>query len=251
MINVSGLYCGYGKTNVLHDVSFKVNKGGRLSIIGPNGCGKTTLLKAIANLLKYKGSIKYDGIEVSCMKQKECAKKIALLTQTTNVYFPYTVFEVTAFGLYSRNNSITGRLTKEEKETVMSAIRDVGLLKEKDRLISKLSGGQFQRVFLAKAFAQSPDVLLLDEPTNHLDIKCQYDFLEQINNWSAGGNKTVVSIMHDLNIAAQFSNDVIMVDNGRVAFSGKMQQLMNSSQLKEAFQIDIKGIMTAALKKWE
>ncbi len=250
MLDVKEVSTGYGKTTVVHDVSFSVKTGERLAIIGPNGCGKSTLLRALANLLPYKGNVFYDGVEISKMKQKQSAKKVALLTQTTNVYFPFTVFEIVSFGRYSQNEDVLGRLTSEDKDEVLCAISQVGLLDEKDKLISQLSGGQFQRAFLAKAFAQDPEVLLLDEPTNHLDIKSQLDFLGQLDKWYEKGGKSVVSIMHDINIAAEFSEDVLLLCNGRSEFYGKMEKLMQCDTLHKVFEVDVRGMMQRAYSRW-
>ncbi len=252
MLEIKNVFASYGNAQVLKDVSFSVKKGNRLSIIGANGCGKTTLLRIISGLMEYKGEVVYNGNSIKAIKnRKHIARKIALLTQTTNVYFPYTVFETVAFGLYSRNKSTFGTLSSIERDFVLKTICDVGLIDEKDKLVSQLSGGQFRRVFLARAFAQNPDVLLLDEPTNYLDIKCQYDFLEQINYWAANNDKIIICVMHDLNLAAEFSKDVLMLNAGVATYFGKINELMHKDELSQAFNIDVKSIMINLLKKWE
>lgn len=250
MLSVSGLFCGYNKIDVVKNISFNVNKGERFCIVGPNGCGKTTLLKAIAGLLDYKGGVIYDGQEVKNLKRKEVAKKIAFMTQTSNAYFPYSVFDIVSFGRYARLKSHIGQLTAMDKEIVLNAINSVGLYEKKDDLITTLSGGQFQRAFLARAFAQDPELLLLDEPTNHLDVKCQYDFLEQLDKWADKRDKTIIMVLHDLNLAATFAETAVLLENGVQTFLGTMDELKKSDQLSAAFGIDVKKVMVESLERW-
>lgn len=223
---------------------------GSLSIIGPNGCGKTTLLRGIASLIEYSGSITLNNTELKSLKRKETAKKVALLTQTTNIYFPYTVFEVVSFGRYASTSSPFNKMSAEDHEIIMDAISSVGLINERNRMISELSGGQFQRAFLARAFAQNPNLLLLDEPTNHLDIKYQYEFLEQLNKWKESGKKSVIAVMHDINIATEFSNNALLMMDGKKEFLGDIKQLMSNDILSRVFEMDVKSFMVKALKRW-
>ena len=173
LLEVKNLCCGYDGNDVIHNLSFNINRGENISIIGPNGCGKSTILKALANLIEYKGEIKLDGVEIKKIKRKDLAKKVALMSQNSQIYFSYTVFETVALGRYAHMDGVFSSLSKKDRDIVLKCIESVGLLNEKDKLINELSGGQLQRVYLARAFAQDPDILLLDEPTNHLDLKCQ------------------------------------------------------------------------------
>lgn len=250
MLSVSKLFCGYDKIDVVKNISFTVGKGERFCIVGPNGCGKTTLLKSIASLIDYRGSVVYEGQEIKSLKRKEVAKKIAFMTQTSNAYFPYSVFDIVSFGRYARLKSHIGQLTAADTEIVLNAINAVGLYEKKDDLITTLSGGQFQRAFLARAFAQDPDILLLDEPTNHLDIKCQYDFLEQLDRWSDKRDKTIIMVLHDLNLATAFAETAVLLENGAQTFLGTMEELKKSEQLSVAFGIDVKRVMTESLERW-
>ena len=169
MLEVKNVCCGYNGIDIVKQVSFNINRGENLCIVGPNGCGKSTLLKAISNLISFNGEIKLDGKNINALKRKELATKIALMTQSSNIQFPYTIFETVALGRYAHLNSIFSRLSKKDEEVINESLKMVGLLDIKDKLISELSGGQLQRVFLARAFSQDPEVILLDEPTNHLD----------------------------------------------------------------------------------
>ncbi|HHD2754208.1 TPA: ABC transporter ATP-binding protein [Clostridium perfringens] len=251
MLEVKNLCCGYDENDVVHNISFKVNRGENISIIGPNGCGKSTILKALANLIEYKGEIKLDGVEIKKIKRKDLAKKVALMSQNSEIYFSYTVFETVALGRYAHINGIFSSLSNEDKDIVLKCIESVGLLEEKDKLINELSGGQLQRVYLARAFAQEPDILLLDEPTNHLDLKCQIEILDYINKWTKENNKTVIGVLHDLNLVQMFSEDVILIKEGQIYSHGKAREILNSYKIKDVYKIDIRKFMLEALEKWK
>ena len=184
MLKVRNLYCGYDGKDVIKDFNIDITRGQNVSIVGPNGCGKSTLLKAMVSLIDYKGNIFLDGKEVKSIKRKELAKKVALMSQNSQIYFPYTVYETVALGRYAHIDGVFARLSKKDEEIILNCLSNVGILDLKDKLINELSGGQLQRVYLARVFAQEPDVILLDEPTNHLDLKCQIEILEHINKWT-------------------------------------------------------------------
>lgn len=214
MLEVNNVSCGYDGLNVVKNVSFKVNRGENICIVGPNGCGKSTLLKSIANLINYKGNILLDSKEIGGLNRKELATKIALMTQSSHIHFPYTVYETVALGRYAHLKGVFATLSENDNNIIVECIENVGLLDLKNKLINELSGGQLQRVFLARAFAQDPEVILLDEPTNHLDLRCQIDILEYLNKWAKENNRIVVAVLHDLNLVQSFGESVLMLNNG-------------------------------------
>lgn len=250
MLQIENLYCKYDKDYIVKNVSFSVEKGKNLLIVGPNGCGKSTLLKSIANLLEYKGSIKYENKEIKDFSRKELSTKISLMSQITNIYFPYTVFETVSLGRYAYSKGILGNLSKEDKDIILESIDNVGLIDKKDELISNLSGGQLQRVFLARTFSQNPDVILLDEPTNHLDLKHQIELLDYINIWAKHNNKIVVGVLHDLNLVNYFSDDVCLLYNGEVIDYGKSKDVFSNENLENIYDMDVKNFMIECLKRW-
>ncbi|MCI6737560.1 MAG: ABC transporter ATP-binding protein [Intestinibacter sp.] len=251
MLEVKKLYSGYEGKDILKDINFTVKNGENLCIVGPNGCGKSTLLKSIANILEYKGSILVDGQEVFSMDRKHFAKKVGLMSQITEIYFPYTIYDTVSLGRYAYSKGILSKLSKEDDEIILDSIDKVGLLDIKDKLITELSGGQMQRVFLARVFAQDPDIILLDEPTNHLDFKNQIDLLENLKEWIKTNNKIVVGVLHDLNLVQYFADNVLMLQNGKVVSYGPPQKVLNDPVLDDLYGIDIKGFMLNILKKWE
>lgn len=251
MLEVKNVCCGYNGINIVKQVSFNINRGENLCIVGPNGCGKSTLLKAISNLISFNGEIKLDGKNINALKRKELATKIALMTQSSNIQFPYTIFETVALGRYAHLNSIFSRLSKKDEEVINESLKMVGLLDIKDKLISELSGGQLQRVFLARAFSQDPEVILLDEPTNHLDLRCQIEILDYLKSWAKEKNKIVIAVLHDLNLVQNYGDRVLMLNDGVIKRNGNTKEVLNSDDLEEVYGIDIKTFMVRTLEKWK
>ena len=251
MLEVKNLYCGYNGVDIIKDVSFRVDRGENICIVGPNGCGKSTLLKAISNLIPFKGSVLLDGNDTKSLKRKDLAIKIALMTQSSNILFPYSIYDTVALGRYAHLNGVFSRLNKKDEEIINNSLDKVGLLDIKDKLISELSGGQLQRVFLARAFAQDPDVILLDEPTNHLDLRYQIEMLDYLKVWAKENNKIVVAVLHDLNLVQNFGDKVLMLKDGVIKNNGNTREVLNGSDLEEVYGIDIKAFMLKTLDKWK
>lgn len=251
MLEIKDLHSGYEDIDIVKGVNFTVNRGENLCIVGPNGCGKSTLLKSIANIINYRGSIKIDSKEVSSLNRKELAMKIGLMSQISQIYFPYTVYETVALGRYAYSKGSFSHLDKEDKEIILDSIEKVRLLDFKDKMISELSGGQLQRVFLARTFAQNPDVILLDEPTNHLDLKHQIELLEHLKDWTKENNKIAVGVLHDLNLVQYTADNVLLLNNGKSISYGSPSKVLNDDTLKDIYDLDIKSFMVNILKKWE
>lgn len=250
MIEINNLYSGYENIDIIKNISININKGENLCIIGPNGCGKSTLLKTIANIIDYRGHIKIDNLEVSSLNRKNLAKKIGLMSQISQIYFPYSVYDAVSIGRYAYNNNLFG-LSKKDKEIILECIDKVGLIDYKDKMINELSGGQLQRVFLAKVFAQDPDIILLDEPTNHLDLKHQIELLENLNKWTKENNKIVIAVLHDLNLVQYIADNVLLLNDGVMIKYGKVNEVLKDDVLKRVYGLDIREFMVNILKKWE
>ena len=249
MLSLNNVSAGYDGVDIIRNISFDVT--GNVSIVGPNGCGKTTLLKAIANTLPSRGSIAVHGKPFSGMKRREIALNIAMLSQQPSIYFAYSVYDTVMMGRYLHIRSrISGTPTKEDSEIVTKSLGAVDLLAEKDREITKLSGGQLQRVFLARALAQEPRVILLDEPTNHLDLKCQIDIITYLKKWAAEGNRAIVGVLHDINLAMQLSDDMIVMSNGEIEAHGKAAEIISGGVLNHVYDMNVADYMRESLKKW-
>lgn len=252
MISIQDVRAGYGENEILHGITFDVKMGENLSIIGPNGCGKTTLLRTIAGTMPFTGDILCKEESIRNMKRKTLAKKISMLSQTIHVYFNYTVFDTVMMGRYVyESTGLFGGISEKDKLVVNEALKTVGMLELKDREIDTLSGGQLQRVFLAKVLAQDPDIILLDEPTNHLDFSYQIEMIRFLKHWAFQKKKTVIGVLHDINLAMQLSDQVLLLEEGKIRAFGNCRDIFSSDALNNAYKMDVAGYMLETLKKWE
>lgn len=250
MIQVEHLSCGYDEHPIIKDISFTVDKNEILCILGPNGCGKTTLLRAVSGLLPASGTIQMNGMDIKTAKRKEIAKKVALMSQLTGIYFSYTVYETVKMGRYAHTKgSMFHSESKKEETFVLECLKRVGMLEQKDRLITELSGGQLQRVFLARVFAQDPEVILLDEPTNHLDLKYQIELLHQIREWVKNENRCVVGVLHDINHALLFADKLLVLKDGEVKVYQESANF-ELARLNDIYEVNVEKYMKNALERW-
>lgn len=252
MLTLNKVSVGYGGTDVVKNISLNVRSNENLSIIGPNGCGKTTLLKAVANILPYKGDIEIGGKSVRKMRHREISLKIAMLSQTSGIYFSYSVFDAVMMGRYLHiKDRLLGLPSEKDKAYVMRCLEAVDLTGEKDRELTKLSGGQLQRVFLARTLAQEPEIILLDEPTNHLDLKYQIELIEYLKEWAAENNRAVIGVLHDINLAIRLSENIMVMKNGEIQAWGRTREIITDSLLERVYEIDVARYMRDSLKMWE
>ena len=247
-IKVKDLRVSYGKTEVLKGIDLTIRPGEKVFIGGANGSGKTTLLRALSGIIPYAGNVLIDGKEVSSMKRKEVAKLIALMPQTSDIYFPYTVNETVLLGTYaSAGNSFFGTDTKAV-QFANKCMEDCDVLDLKDRHLDELSGGQLQRVLPARTFAQSSPFVFLDEPGNNLDIKYRAELCDKLNSWAAGKtgdiDNTLVAVFHDLEQARRCCTRAVMLKDGKVIFDGGIDEGLMPGMLMEVYDFDV----TAYLK---
>lgn len=242
-IKVKDLRVSYGKTEVLKGINLTIRTGEKVFIGGANGSGKTTLLRALSGIIPYAGNVLIDGKEVSSMKRKEVAKLIALMPQTSDIYFPYTVNETVLLGTYaSAGNSFFGTDAKAA-QFANKCMEDCDVLDFKDRHLDELSGGQLQRVLLARTFAQGSPFLFLDEPGNNLDIKYRAELCDKLNSWAAGKtgdiDNTLVAVFHDLEQARRCCTRAVMMKDGKVIFDGGIDEGLKPGMLMEVYDFDV------------
>ena len=244
--NVSAGYGnGAAKKHILQDISLAVKPGRRLIVMGENGSGKTTLLRVLAGVLPYEGSVLLDGRELSSLTREETGERVALLTQMSGSYYAFTVRETVTHGRFlraKRTGLFDAKTRKADRDAVTNVLRMTGLEEIAERRIDTLSGGQLQRVFLARAFVQETPVLLLDEPTNHLDLKYQAELAEYLETWSKTEetSHTLIGVFHDITLAARMAEDVLLLKEGCVLAQGDAKTILHDrALLQEAFSIDV------------
>ena len=231
-----GVSFTYGSVEALKDVSLTVNGGEILSVIGPNGSGKTTLLRCINRILKPKvGSILIDDIDLGKLSREQLAKIIGLVPQMGDIRFPITVFEAVLLG---RKPYMGWKPTQKDLEIVSEVLSLLGLEDFSLRSLDELSGGELRMVIIARALAQEPKVLLLDEPTNNLDLKHQVEVLKVIRNYVRKRDLCAIMAMHDLNLAVNFSDRIVMLNKGKIYAMGD-SSIINQENIKQVYGVEV------------
>jgi len=245
MIDAKNIDFAYSKTTsrdelVLSDVSLHVAKGEWTSILGPNGCGKTTLLKCILGLERPSaGSVKIIDTFVAKAGASQIAQIAAFVPQTTEVPFDFSVFEMVLMGRIARKKGIFGFETCDDREAAKKAIESCDLKKLSSRNFHELSGGEKQRVVIARALAQEPKVLLLDEPTAFLDIGHQQEILELLKSLNKERGLTILSVMHDINLALVWCDKIALMQNGKICAHGRPEETVTYASLKSVFGTEV------------
>ena len=242
MLRFTNLSVGYNGNPALSDVSFQLNPAEILALIGPNGSGKTTLINSACGVTApTSGQVEIDGQNVMGMNAQARARLIAVVPQARVLPAAFSVWQVVMLGRTPYLGWL-GIPTTEDKELVERAISDVDLSAIAQRRIGELSGGEKQRVLLARALAQDTPYLLLDEPTAHLDIRYQHDFLELIRRLSTEKSLTILISLHDLNQAFSIADRVALLSNGQLVAIGQPEEVMNAKMLVPVYGVAVEII---------
>jgi iron complex transport system ATP-binding protein len=239
MIEVNSVSFRYHEDWVLQDVSFRVEKGEFVGVIGPNGSGKTTLLKILYRLLSpQKGEILLELVPMKRMDRIDIAKRIAVVAQETHLLFPFSVLETVLMG---RSAHLGHLMFESEKdlEIAIKAMEWTKILSFSERSMDELSGGERKRVFIARALAQEPEVILLDEPTANLDIHHQMDFLDLILTLNRERGLTIVMASHDMNIASEFCDRLILLQGGGIYKSGTPHDVITKENIEKVYGCEV------------
>ena len=238
-LEVKNLQFGYRDNLVIRDISFKIKAGSFVSIIGPNGSGKSTLLKALNNIYRpQKGSILLYNRDILSYKKKDLARKIALVPQDTSIDYEFTVEDIVMMG----RHPYKGRFEREDEsdyKIVKEALELTNTLTLKDRIINQISGGERQRAIIAKALAQKPAMILLDEPTSNLDINHQMDILNILKKLNEENGLTVILVIHDINLAARYSHEIILLREGRIVGMGTPEEVITVENIENTYNMKV------------
>ena len=236
IIKAQNISVSINEKEIVHGISLDIPEGKVTAIIGPNGCGKSTTLKALSRILPYKGSVTFKGQEMSTLSQREFAKCLAILTQSPQAPSDLTVNDLVEMGRFPHRGFL-GRADKDDKEHVEWALEQTGVKEMRYRLLNTLSGGERQRAWIAMALAQRPEVLLLDEPTTYLDICHQLEIMQLITRLNQELGLTVVMVVHDLNHAIMYADHVVVVKAGQLVTSGAPREIITADLLADVFKV--------------
>lgn len=236
-IQLDGLQVGYDRRIVCENLSLEVPTGSYTAIIGPNACGKSTMLRSIARILPYRsGSILLDGDEISRIPTRALATRLGLLPQTSLAPEGIRVADLVARGRHPYQKAFD-RWSRADEAIVAEAMAATGISALSGRLVDELSGGQRQRVWVAMVLAQQTPVLLLDEPTTFLDITHQYGLLELFQVLRRDHDRTVVIVLHDLNQAARYASHLIVMKDGNVVTAGPPSEVITEDLIEEVYEL--------------
>lgn len=248
-ITTKNLNISYGNVDIVKDLNLNIPKGKITTIIGANGCGKSTILKTIGRVITPKsGNIYINGKDIYKENPREIAKNMAILPQSPQAPSGLTVEELIAYGRFPHQKGF-GKANEKDKDIVNWALEITGIEEFKDRNIDDLSGGQRQRAWIAMALAQETDILLLDEPTTYLDLAHQLEILKLLEDLNKKQGRTIVMVIHELNNAARFADHMIGIKKGRVVCEGSADEVMTKENLKEIFNIDAEIVKDPRTKK--
>ncbi len=239
MIEIKSLFCGYGKREVLKDLNLHLRRGEFTGILGPNGSGKSTLLFAIAGVLPYRsGSIRIKGEEIAGTTFRFRARQMASVPQKSELSFPFKCLSVVLMGRYPFLSRFGG-YSRQDMRRALDAMEQTETIHLAHRMITEVSGGETQRVIIARALAQETEIILLDEATSSLDVAKKIQIFDLLRSKSDRGT-TLLCAMHDLNLAALYCRRLVFLKDGRIVLNGLTEETFNDENLSRIYETDIK-----------
>ncbi len=235
LIQARNLNGGYGNEMIVRDISFQIHKGDFLGIIGPNGSGKSTLLKLISRALPIKdGRVMFEEEDIQHMSLKKLSQKIAFVPQDTMINFPFTVEEIVLMGRIPHLKRLQHE-SKKDRDIALRSLELTDVLSLRNKNINELSAGERQRVIIARALAQEPSLMFLDEPTSHLDIGHEIRLLDLLKKLNKNNSLTVVIVMHDLNLASEYCDRLMLLENGRIFKEGSAKDVLTYQTIEAVY----------------
>ena len=241
MLKIQNLSVQYGARQILHNLSLDVQSGEVLALIGPNGAGKSTLIRAASGVIPYSGRIRTNGDDFSSLSPMQRAKYIATVPQAASLPPAFTVWETVLLGR-TPYLGFLGQPSESDEEIARQSLQRVGAFHFAERRVGELSGGEQQRVLLARALCQSTPILLLDEPTAHLDIQYQVSLLELVSDLARKDNLAVLIALHDLNLAAHYADRIALMVAGNITAMGKPKEVLQPELIAEAYGLPVRVV---------
>ncbi|HJS20949.1 MAG TPA: heme ABC transporter ATP-binding protein [Anaerolineales bacterium] len=241
MLKIQNVSVSYGSRRILHDVSLDVQSGEVLALIGPNGAGKSTLIRAVSGVIPYTGSIRTNGDDFMSLSPMQRARVIATVPQAVSMPPAYTVWETVLLGR-TPYLGFLGQPSENDEEITRQSLGRVSALPFSDRRVGELSGGEQQRVLLARALCQSTPILLLDEPTAHLDLQYQVNLLELVTELAHKDNLAVLIALHDLNLAAHYADRIALMVAGNIKAMGNAKEVLQPELIQEAYCLPVQVV---------
>lgn len=236
MFKINSVNKNYGLQKVLSEINLEIPHNKLTCIIGPNGAGKSTLLNAISRLIKIDtGNILIDSKNLKDWDKKELSKTLSIMKQLNNINVRLTIADLVAFGRYPYSED---KLTQEDYQKIDEALEYTGLMEIKNKYIDELSGGQKQRTYIAMTLAQDTEYILLDEPLNNLDIKHILEVMHLLKKLVDEQNKTIILVVHDINIASTFADYIVAMKNGAIIENGLTESIINNETLYKIYDIN-------------
>ncbi len=247
VLRVENLSFSYTKKSpFLKDVNFKVKKNERIGILGPNGSGKTTLVKILSGVIRnYKGKISVNGFDLKSYSYKELSKVIAVVPQNFNVALDYKVEDIILMGRFPYT-SLFGGFKRQDYDVLENIIDEMDLQKIRHKNFSEISGGEAQRVIVAKALVQKPKILILDEFAAHLDLNHKKNLMDTINSLK---DITLIGIYHDINLCVEMVERIYFMKNGKIMFSGISDEMLNEKVIEEIYDVKVNVLTDMQGKK--
>jgi iron complex transport system ATP-binding protein len=241
MLKIQNLSVSYGSRRILHDISLDVQSGEVLALIGPNGAGKSTLIRAVSGVIPSSGHVRTNGDEFAALSTLQRAKYVATVPQAVSLPPAYTVWETVLLGR-TPYLGFLGQPSKTDEEITRHSLERVSALPFAERRVGELSGGEQQRVLLARALCQSTPILLLDEPTAHLDLQYQVSLLELVSELAHQDNLAVLVALHDLNLAAHYADRIALMVAGSIKAMGKPKDVLQPELIQEAYCLPVQVV---------
>ncbi|SFS30316.1 ABC transporter ATP-binding protein [Marininema halotolerans] len=242
ILTTDQLTLSYGATPIIANLDLVIPKGKITTLVGANGCGKSTLLRALARLLKPRsGAVLLNGKDIAKQSTRKTAHQMAILPQGPVAPEGLTVYQLTKQGRYPYQTWLSQWSVEDEKQ-VEWALQMTGMLPFKDRPVDSLSGGQRQRAWIAMTLAQDTDTLLLDEPTTYLDLTHQIEVLDLLYDLNEQEGRTIVMVLHDLNLASRYAHEIIAIKKGQIYNQGCPEDIVNEQLVQDVFHLDCKVI---------